>query len=127
VVPYIDVMLVLLVIFMITAPMLNQGVEVSLPKLTSDPIDVKKDAEPLIVSVDSNGAYYLASGETPKTPLALAELRDRVAKVIAQRPGAEVLLRGDQHVAYGAVVELMGALQEAGATNLGLITEKPRS
>ncbi|MFE8071461.1 protein TolR [Marinobacteraceae bacterium S3BR75-40.1] len=127
VVPYIDVMLVLLVIFMITAPMLNQGIEVNLPKTASEPMQSKKDDEPIVVSVDSNGAYFMDSGETPDKPMALSDLQARVGKIIAERPQAEVLVRGDQHVAYGVIVELMASLQTAGASKVGLITEKPRS
>ncbi|AFP31249.1 Protein tolR [Marinobacter sp. BSs20148] len=125
VVPYIDVMLVLLVIFMVTAPMLTQGVKVDLPQTSSDPIQADKDVEAIIVSVDSNGAYYVEVGDRGSDPMALEELQSEVAKILSQRSNSEVLVRGDEQVRYGTVVRLMSALQMAGAANIGLITEAP--
>ena len=125
VVPYIDVMLVLLVIFMVTAPMLTQGVKVDLPQTSSDPIQAEKDVEAIIVSVDSNGAYYVEVGDRGSDPMALEELQSEVAKILSQRSNSEVLVRGDEQVRYGTVVRLMSALQMAGAANIGLITEAP--
>lgn len=125
VVPYIDVMLVLLVIFMVTAPMLTQGVRVDLPQATSDPIQSQKAVESIIVSVDANGAYFLEVGDRGSDPMALEELRSQVAKILSERTDGEVLVRGDQHVEYGTVVRLMAVLQAAGASNVGLITESP--
>jgi len=125
VVPYIDVMLVLLIIFMVTAPMLTQGVKVDLPQTSSDPIQADKDVEAIIVSVDSNGAYYVEVGDRGSDPMALEELQSEVAKILSQRSNSEVLVRGDEQVRYGTVVRLMSALQMAGAANIGLITEAP--
>jgi biopolymer transport protein TolR len=125
VVPYIDVMLVLLVIFMVTAPMLTQGVKVDLPEATSDPIQQDKDVESITVSVDSNGAYYLEVGDDASEPMALDEVRNQVAKILSQRSNGEVLVRGDEYVDYGVVVRLMAELQAAGATGIGLITDAP--
>ena len=125
VVPYIDVMLVLLVIFMVTAPMLTQGVKVDLPETTSDPIQQDKDVESITVSVDSNGAYYLEVGDDASEPMALDEVRNQVAKIRSQRSNGEVLVRGDEYVDYGVVVRLMAELQAAGATGIGLITDAP--
>lgn len=125
VVPYIDVMLVLLIIFMVTAPMLTQGVKVDLPQTSSDPIQADKDVEAIIVSVDSNGAYYVEVGDRGSDPMALEELQSEVAKILSQRGNSEVLVRGDEQVRYGTVVRLMSALQMAGAANIGLITEAP--
>ena len=125
VVPYIDVMLVLLVIFMVTAPMLTQGVKVDLPETTSDPIQQDKDVESITVSVDSNGAYYLEVGDDASEPMALDEVRNQVAKSLSQRSNGEVLVRGDEYVDYGVVVRLMAELQAAGATGIGLITDAP--
>ncbi|MCL1479227.1 protein TolR [Marinobacter sp. M3C] len=125
VVPYIDVMLVLLVIFMVTAPMLTQGVKVDLPQTSSDPIQAEKDVEAIIVSVDSNGAYYVEVGDRGSDPMALEELQSEIAKILSQRSNSEVLVRGDEQVRYGTVVRLMSALQSAGAANIGLITEAP--
>ncbi|OEY67250.1 protein TolR [Marinobacter sp. X15-166B] len=123
VVPYIDVMLVLLVIFMVTAPMMTQGVKVDLPETTSDPIHAEKDVESIIISVDSNGAYYLDVGDRGSDPMALSELGEQIAKILAGRSNREVLVRGDANVEYGTVVRLMAELQGAGATGVGLITE----
>lgn len=125
VVPYIDVMLVLLVIFMVTAPMMTQGVKVDLPETTSDPIQADKDVESIVVSVDTNGAYYLEVGDKGSDPMALGELRSQVSKILSQRANSEVLVRGDEHVEYGTVVRLMAELQGAGASSIGLITDVP--
>lgn len=125
VVPYIDVMLVLLIIFMVTAPMLTQGVKVDLPQTTSDPISQDKDVEPITVSVDSNGAYYLDVGDDSGEPMSLPQVREQVSKILSQRTSAEVLVRGDEYVDYGVVVRLMAELQSAGATGIGLITDTP--
>ncbi len=125
VVPYIDVMLVLLIIFMVTAPMLTQGVKVELPQVTSDPIEAEQNQEPLIVSVDSNGAYYMELGGKPGDPMDLGELQAQVGKIIQQNPQVKVLVRGDRHAEYGVVVNLMAAMQGAGVQAVGLITENP--
>lgn len=123
VVPYIDVMLVLLIIFMVTAPMLTQGVKVDLPETASDPIQADKNVESIIVSVDANGAYYVEVGDKGSDPMPLAEVRDQVAKILSQRTSGDILVRGDENVEYGTVVRLMAALQGAGATSIGLITD----
>jgi len=125
VVPYIDVMLVLLVIFMVTAPMLTQGVKVDLPETTSEPIQSDKNVESIVVSVDSNGAYFMEVGGDSSQPMALEQVRDRVSKILTQRTDREVLVRGDENVGYGIVVRLMAQLQAAGASNVGLITDAP--
>jgi len=124
VVPYIDVMLVLLVIFMVTAPMLMQGVEVELPKADAAPVE-DLDAEPLIVSINSKGELFLNLGANEKQVLELATVRQRVAAVLRRTPDKPVLVWGDQRVAYGDVVIVMTALQEAGAPSVGLVTESP--
>ena len=124
VVPYIDVMLVLLVIFMVTAPMLMQGVEVELPKADAAPVE-DQDAEPLIVSINSKGELFLNLGANEKQVLELATVRQRVAAVLRRTPDKPVLVWGDQGVAYGDVVIVMTALQEAGAPSVGLVTESP--
>jgi biopolymer transport protein TolR len=119
VVPYIDVMLVLLIIFMITAPLLKQGVEVQLPQANAKPVD-NKDQENLVVTVDRKGMYYL--DDKPMEPAALVK---KVRAMLALRPTMPVLVRGDRDVAYGAVVEAMVLLQSAGAPSVGLLTETP--
>ena len=124
VVPYIDVMLVLLIIFMVTAPMLMQGVKVDLPDAAAEPVD-NQDSEPLIVSVSVHGEFYLNVGGNEKQALELATVKQRVAAVLRRSPDKPVLVWGDQGVAYGSVVTLMTALQEAGAASVGLVTEEP--
>ena len=122
VVPYIDVMLVLLIIFMVTAPMLMQGVKVDLPDADAAPVD-NQDSEPLIVSVDAAGQLYLNIGGNEKQALELATIRQRVAAVLRRSPEKPVLVWGDQAVPYGRVVTVMSTLQEAGAPSVGLVTE----
>ena len=105
VVPYIDVMLVLLIIFMVTAPMLMQGVKVDLPEASADPVE-NQDSEPLIVSVNSSGELFLNLGQEDQV-LSLATIRDRVAAVMRRSPKKPVLIWGDQAVPYGQVVTVM--------------------
>jgi len=124
VVPYIDVMLVLLIIFMVTAPMLMQGVKVDLPEAAADPVE-NQDSEPLIVSVNANGELFLNLGNEEQV-LALATIRDRVSKVMQRNPEKPVLIWGDEAVPYGQVVTVMVALQQAGAPSVGLVTENPQ-
>ncbi len=124
VVPYIDVMLVLLVVFMVTAPLLMQGVEVELPAAPSAPLDDKQE-EPLIVSVDAKGLYYLNLGREQKAAKPMAEIKATVAKILRQKPTTKVLVWGDRSVDYGLVVNMMTALQSAGASSVGLVTEPP--
>jgi biopolymer transport protein TolR len=124
VVPFIDVMLVLLVIFMITAPMLTQGVQVELPQVTSEPIESQEDRDPIIVSVDREGGYYLSIGGEEMS-VDLDELGDRVLILLDRQPGTPVMVRGDRFVPYGEIVTLMSTLQVAGVANVGLISEPP--
>ena len=122
VVPYIDVMLVLLVIFMITAPMLSQGVKVELPQADSTPI-TQEDREPLVVTVDAAGAYYASLGGAANVTLEPDALLARVQAVLATQPGLPVYVKGDRNVAYGRVVEVMALIQGAGVATVGLMTE----
>lgn len=122
VVPYIDVMLVLLIVFMVTAPLLMQGVKVELPQAPSTPLD-DKDKEPLIVSIKADGSYYLDLGSGKHVEEPLDAIIDKVAKVLRQKPDTPVLVWGDTRVDYGVVVGLMTALQGAGAPSVGLVTE----
>ncbi|MDN3520892.1 protein TolR [Halomonas ramblicola] len=124
VVPFIDVMLVLLVIFMITAPMLTQGVQVDLPQVSSEPIDNPEDNDPIIVSVDRDGQYFLSLGGD-ETTVDLDELAERVIILLERNPRTPVMVRGDRNVSYGQVVTLMSTLQVAGVANVGLISEPP--
>ena len=124
VVPYIDVTLVLLVVFMITAPLLMQGVKVELPAANSAPMDTKEQ-EPFIVSIKSDGSYWVdQKGHNVAT--SLGDVKDRVAKVLRQKPQTPVLVWGDANVDYGSVVNLMSELQLAGASSVGLVTEPSR-
>ncbi|MDE0876759.1 MAG: protein TolR [Porticoccaceae bacterium] len=124
VVPYIDVTLVLLVVFMITAPLLMQGVKVELPAANSAPMDTKEQ-EPFIVSIKSDGSYWVdQKGDNVAT--SLGDVKDRVAKVLRQKPQTPVLVWGDANVDYGSVVNLMSELQLSGASSVGLVTEPSR-
>jgi biopolymer transport protein TolR len=123
VVPYIDVTLVLLVVFMITAPLLMQGVKVELPDANSAPMDTK-DQEPCIVSIKADGSYWIDVMGKNQTQT-LAVIKDRVSKVLRQKPATPILVWGDSAVDYGAVVNLMSELQLAGAPSVGLVTEPP--
>ncbi len=122
VVPYIDVMLVLLVVFMVTAPLLMQGVKVELPQAPSAPLDEKQE-EPLIVSVKKDGSYYLNLGAQQETAKPLTDIQATIGKVLRQKPATPVLVWGDHSVDYGLVVKLMSELQGAGAASVGLVTE----
>ncbi len=126
VVPYIDVMLVLLVIFLVTAPLLKQGVQVDLPKAAAKPIPKNTQAqEPLTVTVDSRGRFFVNRGAPPTQPLDKAALSHIVGQQLKQHPKLPVYVKGDSHVNYGRVVLAMTVLQQAGAEKVGLITEPP--
>ena len=123
VVPYIDVMLVLLVIFMVTVPIIQQGVEVDLPKATAKNLP-QDDEPPLVVTVRRDGRLFVNKGANNESPIA----RERLARTIQPLLEAEqgkVYVRGDRYAQYGIVVELMAQLQDLGATQIGLITEPP--
>lgn len=126
VVPYIDVMLVLLVIFMITAPMLTQGVNVDLPKAASASLK-SADREPIIVSVNQQGEYFLNIHTQPEAPIDSQALLVRVAAELELAKESHqvlnVLVKGDQSVPYGKVVIAMGLLKQAGAEQVGLVTD----
>ncbi len=122
VVPYIDVMLVLLVIFMITAPLLTPGVKVELPQAEAAPLE-QENIEPLIVIVDINGNYYLNIGTDTKNPIDHQTLVNKVAAVLRHKSETPVMVRGDKNVTYGKVMMAMTLLQRAGAPSVGLITD----
>lgn len=126
VVPYIDVMLVLLVIFMITAPMLSQGVTVDLPKAASETLN-PTDREPIIVSVNQQGTYFLNISSTPADPIEPQALVVRVAAELELAKQSDqklnILVKGDQGVVYGKVVQAMALLNQAGAEQVGLLTD----
>src|SRR4029078_11741666 len=126
VVPFIDVMLVLLVIFMITTPLLTQGVKVELPKTSANAIN-EQQKEPLIVTVDAKGEFYLNLSDKPNQPVTARTLSHLVSTQLAGQQNSEqqrpVLVRGDKNANYGKVVEAMVLLQQAGAKSVGLITQ----
>ena len=122
VVPYIDVMLVLLVIFMVTAPLLTQGIEVELPKAAANPIE-SADETPLVLSVDAEGSLYLDVGDDEDTPKSGEEIVRRVRAVLNRNPDVPVLVKADRAVEYGYVVGAMVLLQQGGASNIGFVTD----
>ena len=126
VVPYIDVMLVLLVVFMIAAPLMVQGVLVNLPETLSEPLPREKN-DPLIISIKSDGVFLLETQATRNTPLNLEDLSVQVDKILKANPYLQVVVRGDGNVKYQKVMELMSVLQASGAEDVGLITQPPSS
>jgi len=126
VVPYIDVMLVLLIIFMITAPLLTQGIKVDLPKAGAEPLDPEmlKNSIPLVLSVDRTGALYLnIGGGNPQTALGADTVAARAEAALRRNPELPVLVKADNRVEYGSVVRAMVILQRAGAKKVGFITD----
>jgi len=121
VVPYIDVTLVLLIIFMITAPLLQTGVDVDLPKAQSKTISPEK-TPPLVVSIDASGNFYLDVGDRQDEPVRDEELTIKVIAVLRHKPDTAVLIRGDKSVDYGKVVSVMADLKQAGVPSVGLMT-----
>jgi len=124
VVPYIDVTLVLLIIFMITAPLITQGVKIELPKISSEVLP-PQEREPVIISVDAGGDYYVNYGKDRDQPVDSKSLLARVGTLLRQQPNTRFLVEGDAKVAYRRVVELMALLQGAGVSSVGLVTEPP--
>jgi biopolymer transport protein TolR len=122
VVPYIDVMLVLLVIFMVTAPLLSQGVKVDLPQVRSETLP-PTSGEPVIVTVDETGKLYLNLSENTARPIDAGLLTQQVSAILQRRPETPVYVKGHQAAGYGSVVLAMALLQGAGASTVGLITE----
>lgn len=116
VVPFIDIMLVLLVVFMVTAPMMTQGVQVSLPEVQSTPIN--EDQEPMQVSIKKDGTLFVHEKQVD-----LEDLATTLKAIKKQKPGTSILLRADKSVSYGTVMQVMGALQVAGLVDVGLVTE----
>jgi biopolymer transport protein TolR len=123
VVPYIDVMLVLLVIFMVTAPLLTQGIEVELPKAGAEPIDSAADKLPLIISVDKAGNLYLSVGDDEDEPSNAREIVAKVGAILRNSPETPMLIKADREVEYGYVVGAMVLLQQGGAENVGFVTD----
>lgn len=125
VVPYIDVTLVLLIVFMASVPLVMQGVDVDLPKAPAQKIDPKA-IEPLIVSIDESGQLFVNLGADPEQPVEAQKIGELVAKVLEAQPDTPVMVWGDKEVNYGSVVNLMSLLQLSGAPSVGLVTEPGR-
>jgi biopolymer transport protein TolR len=125
VVPYIDVMLVLLIIFMITAPLLTQGISVDLPNAPAQPLDPEllKDNEPLVLSVDAEGRYYLNVGDNEDQPIDDATVVERASAVLRRNAQTPVLVQADENVPYGRVVTGAVLLQQSGASKIGFQTD----
>lgn len=124
VVPYVDVTLVLLVIFMITAPLFHEGVEVELPKAPAKQLEkIEKNQNPVIVSVDRFGQIFVNRSDSPKRPVADDSFRNQIQELLSDKQDDLVYVRGDKDVDYGRVVSVMVMLQDAGAENVGLITD----
>ena len=128
VVPYLDVKLVLLIIFMITAPLLTEGVKVQLPKAGARaiPPDMMKDSKPIILSINEKGQLFLNYNKPEDEPIDAAKVEAQAAAVLRRAPETVVLVRGDYRVAYGEVVSAMTILQRAGADKVGFVTESPQ-
>ncbi|MCH6564457.1 MAG: protein TolR [Proteobacteria bacterium] len=122
VVPYIDVMLVLLIIFMITAPLIKQGVDVDLPTAPANPLGVESP-EPIVISIDKNGSLYLSINRTPDSSISGDELVDQVQSALAKQPERPVMVRGDANGPYQNVVRTLVLLQKAKVESVGLVTE----
>jgi len=127
VVPYIDVMLVLLVIFMITAPLLTTGVMVDLPDAEAEPMEVSEDVQPLVLTVKANGQLYLNVADDPNTALQPDAVTRITAAALQQEPNKPVAVKGDGNGDYAGVVQAMVLLQKAGAEKVGLLTDNIRS
>ena len=124
VVPYIDVMLVLLVIFMVTAPLMTQGIKVELPEATSEPI-TQEEFETLVVSVRRDGSIFMNIGQKD-LPTSLGKIAEDAKKILVANPNVKVMIEGDKILPYGNIVEIMEVLRQSGASGVGLITQPPK-
>ncbi len=125
VVPYIDVMLVLLVVFMVTAPLLNQGIEVELPQANNEPLTIDENLETLVVSVNAQQEFYISVGATGENQasVSLETIAQQVTAIINANPSIQVLVEGDTNANWGAMISLITTLQNAGVTNPNFITQ----
>lgn len=121
VVPYIDVMLVLMIIFMVTAPLMNLGVDIQLPQ--SNAAAIQNDKEPVIITVDKDGAYFLTIGASQSEPIDADALVNKVSAFVRQNPDVPVLIGGDERVEYGRIYQAMALLQSAGVPKVGLMSQ----
>lgn len=126
VVPYIDVMLVLLIVFMVTAPLLEQGLKVDLPEANSEPLDVDENAETLVISISAGEEFFISLGSTQEdeqVPMALEMVGDQVSKIVGANPQIQVFVEGDGESSYSSFISLMTVLQAAGVASPNLITK----
>lgn len=125
VVPYIDVMLVLLIVFMVTAPLLNQGIDVELPQANNEPLSIDENQATLVVSITSAGEYYLSIGATgeDRRATSLEGVGEQVGKIVAANPEIQVLVEGDTTADWGAMIQLLTTLQAVGVANPNFITQ----
>ncbi|MDF1765572.1 MAG: ExbD/TolR family protein [Gammaproteobacteria bacterium] len=125
VVPYIDVMLVLLIVFMVTAPLLNQGIDVELPQANNEPLSIDENQATLVVSITAAGEYYLSLGATgdDRQSTSLEGVGEQVAKIVSANPEIQVLVEGDTSADWGAMIQLLTTLQAAGVANPNFITK----
>tara|TARA_B100000497_G_C7450606_1_gene279379 strand:- start:92 stop:532 length:441 start_codon:yes stop_codon:yes gene_type:complete len=125
VVPYIDVMLVLLIVFMVTAPLLNQGIDVELPQANNEPLSIDENQATLVVSITSAGEYYLSIGATgeDRRAASLEGVGEQVGKIVAANPEIQVLVEGDTTADWGAMIQLLTTLQAVGVANPNFITQ----
>lgn len=125
VVPYIDVMLVLLIVFMVTAPLLTQGLKVDLPPAESEPLEFDENAETLVISITAANEFYLSLGETAEEeqpPVPLELIADQVSKIVSANPTIQIFVEGDDAAGYGPFIRLMTVLQNAGIESPNLVT-----
>lgn len=126
VVPYIDVMLVLLIVFMVTAPLLEQGLKVDLPEANSEPLDVDENAETLVISITADEEFFVSLGSTQEeeqVPMALELVGEQVSKIVGANPQIQVFVEGDGESSYSSFISLMTVLQAAGVASPNLITK----
>jgi biopolymer transport protein TolR len=126
VVPYIDVMLVLLIVFMVTAPLLTQGLIVELPEASSEPLQVDENAETLVISITADEQYYISLGSTQeeeRTAVAIEVIGDQVGRIVSANPQIQVFVEGDGQSSYSSFISLMTVLQAAGVASPNLITK----
>ena len=126
VVPYIDVMLVLLIVFMVTAPLLTQGLMVELPEASSEPLQVDENAETLVISITADEQYYISLGSTQeeeRTAVAIEVIGDQVGRIVSANPQIQVFVEGDGQSSYSSFISLMTVLQAAGVASPNLITK----
>jgi len=125
VVPYIDVMLVLLIVFMVTAPMLNQGIDVDLPQANNEPLDIDENLETLVVSITAAGEYFLSIGATgdERESVSLETVGEQVSRILNANPEIQVLVEGDTEADWGAMITLITTLNQAGVTDPNFITQ----